>query len=57
MMSSACKRVLFDTNLFKFKADAVCGPAILATQEAKAGESEVQDQLCSSYRVMLSQER
>lgn len=48
---------MFGINSFKFKTDAACGPAILATQEADAGESEVQGQLCSWYRVMLSQER
>lgn len=47
MMSSACKRVIFGINSFKFKTDAGCGPAILVTQEANAGESEVQGQLCS----------
>lgn len=46
---------MFGTKTFKFEIDAQCGPVILATQEADAGESELQGQPCSLYGVMLSQ--
>lgn len=46
--------VLIHLNL---KIDAGHQPMFVATQEADAGESEIQGQLCSLYSVVLSQER